>query len=118
MHGFKLILTPPVTSGGGAIARRPDGRQSEKHRTKGGGAIACGLLLTCVYGCRVHVISCVFFYPIMHPVRIQAKIVRSVASMWSFPRAPRCTVSTTELSTEAERPALEGETTMASKLMR
>lgn len=79
MRGFKLILTPPVTSGGGAIARRPDGRQSEKHRIKGGGAIACGLLLTCVYGCRVHVISCVFLYPIMHPVRIQAKIVRSGA---------------------------------------
>ena len=77
MRGFKLILTPPVTSGGGAIARRPDGRQSEKHRIKGGGAIACGLLLTCVYGCRVHVISCVFLYPIMHPVRIQAKIVQS-----------------------------------------
>ena len=38
--------------------------------------------------------------------------------LWSFPRAPRCTVSTTELSTEAERPALEGETTLASKLMR
>ena len=67
MRGFKLILTPPVTSGGGAIARRPDGRQSEKHRIKGGGAIVCGLLLTCVYGCRVHVISCVFLYPIMHP---------------------------------------------------
>jgi len=76
MRGFKLILTPPVTSGGGAIARRPDGRQSEKHRIKGGGAIVCGLLLTCVYGCRVHVISCVFLYPIMHPVRIQAKIVQ------------------------------------------
>ena len=76
MRGFKLILTPPVTLGGGAIARRPDGRQSEKHRIKGGGAIACGLLLTCVYGCRVHVISCVFLYPIMHPVRIQAKIVQ------------------------------------------
>jgi hypothetical protein len=68
---------PPGHGGGGAIARRPDGRQSEKHRIKGGGAIACGLLLTCVYGCRVHVISCVFLYPIMHPVRIQAKIVRS-----------------------------------------